>query len=198
MYTVDAKTFRKLVFKAIANRKKPLKCVTALQYASQLRNFNAFLEQRHPLDIGEREVEEYVRGISSEWARRRAVSAVGLLYRSLGRKSVADKLATTGFSRPDRKHVVDIGEQLCLDGWSLAALARLRWCDIRNMLLVSLRTQKSPPLNEPARSSLRRLLCKRYPRSSRLLGDGVTARVFTVNDLANLAERRGHRGRKHR
>jgi hypothetical protein len=183
MYTVDAENFTQLVTTALEDREPRLACVTELQYASQLRNFNRYLRTRHPRQISTRELKGYVRGITSEWARRRAVSALGLLYRSLGRESVADALAAAGFSRPDRRRVIDVAKQLHNDGWTLPALQALRWRDVRNLLLQARRNQKEPALRDSARSALRLMLCKRYPSSARLLGDGVSALVFRPEDL---------------
>ena len=189
MYTVQVQKFEELITSALARRKKRLKWVTKLQYASQLRSFNKSIGTRHPLKISTSDLEEYVRALPSEWARRRAVSALGLLYTFLGREEVAVALASAGFSRPDRVSFSDVARALRRTGWTTAELRSLRWSDVRD-LLTGLRRQKRPALLEPARSSLRRLLCKRYPSSATLLGDSVSALVFTPEDLDAKLTRR--------
>jgi hypothetical protein len=181
------RAFESLILAALDANRVDLSELTRAQYASQLRDFYDSLNRRSPKGFTTEQLDRYVRRMVSAWARRRAVSALGVLYRHLGLAHVADPLAGR-HGRPKRDKVHSIALHLRSLGWRDSAITAVRWRDLLTALILRSRTcaigRRSYALDERARTQLRALACQRYPSAARLLGRGPAgAHVFARSDL---------------
>lgn len=177
---------------ALAANKKRLRDVTELQYKSQLRDFATRLGA-NPRSARVSQVVAYVKALDSSWTRRRAVSALRVLYRHLGRVDVADALLAGGFGRPSRLDFKSVARRLNQRGWTVGSLGALSWQHVLEALAEAgpcVVHGRRLSLNATARLDLRRLLCRRFPTSSALLGSrGRSERIFRAADLEGLRRR---------
>jgi hypothetical protein len=184
---MDPKKFDVLVHDALASNERKLKDVTKLQYLSQLRNFHNRLGKR-PLGTARVvDLRGYVDGLTSAWTRRRAVSALRLLFRHLGRPAIADALLENGYTRPKRISYKALARQLRSAGWSELALRNLTWSNVHGAVLGRMQpavTENSYEFDRSALVELRLLLCMRYPSAVVLLSArSKVSRVFRQADL---------------
>jgi hypothetical protein len=177
-------SFEQLLARLFAAR-PTFKPATVAQYATVLRQFNEHIGKRHPRRIGERELRSYVLGLRSAWSRRRTISALRVLYDVMGLANRTEVLVTIGCSRPSMGDAAVIAHRLARAGWTRRSLAALSWSDVRNTLFRQGESDRR--LDAHSRAQLRHLLCLRYPRSDRLLGDGPERdRVFRTVDLDRI------------
>lgn len=184
---MDRHRYETLISAALDANRVELSELTRAQYASQLRDFWDSLNGQDPKTLKAPQLDRYVRGLISGWARRRAVSALGVLYRHFGLGHVASPLAGR-YGRPKRDKLRSLALHLGSLGWSDNAIASVRWRDVLTALVSGRRVctvgRRSCTLDERARAQLRALACKQYPSAARLLGRGpARARVFARSDL---------------
>jgi hypothetical protein len=190
VYTKMPANRSELVIAAALDRNEiALKEVTRSQYASQLRDFYRWLEGRSARRLRFESVQRYVEEVRSGWARRRAVSALGSLYRYFRRPDVGDRLRACGYGRPGHGKRRSLSAYLRRLNWSTDALQTLRWSDVLRSYLSDERVCNVGPrsyrLDHHARAELRSLICRRFASTQRLLGKALfTGRVFSGSDFA--------------
>lgn len=185
---MSAKRLEFTISAALDRNEIALKEVTRAQYASQLRDFYRWLEERSARHLRFESVRRYVEDLPSGWARRRAVSALGSLYRYFRRPDIGERLRECGFGRPKRATRHSLPEHLRSLGWSIDALRRLRWSDVLKSYVLGGRIcnvgRSRYRLDRRARTDLRSMLCRRFPTSQRMLGKAVcSGHVFTASDM---------------
>jgi hypothetical protein len=105
-----------------------------------------------------------------------------MLYAGLGIPERADVLLELGCGRPTKARQLLVAQMFADAGRTRQDLRRLRWRDVFEELVARPSDRRFPGV---VRDELRGLLCDRYPRTDRLLGDGPRQQlVFTATALA--------------